>query len=352
MKNEIKQLTQRMENSKKHQKMQDNRIAQIAQSFSRAQGTFPGKLDINPLEHCNRIELRNGRTLGDPQITTQKGLDSEKAFCDLGASVSLLPYSLCKKLGLQNIKLTTMALQLADHSCRYPIGIVEGMPVEVGGCIIPTDFIILGIEVDPKIPIILGRPFLATARALIDGKSHKLSLEIGKEKLEFDLSNSSNCISSSQGNSSKMNIHKVVKCSFQERPPPASNKKKKASPPPSSTLTPLSSTIASFAIAVARTHASTPLPLLFSSPDDNATASPSSRAHHHAPAAPSPSPLVDSHNRLSTAFPPPLAAGHHRHSAATAYSSISRRGSRHLSVRRHLIGGHVLPPHRKATCHP
>ncbi|XP_042437103.1 uncharacterized protein LOC122023076 [Zingiber officinale] len=48
-----------------------------------------------------------------------------RAFCDLGASVSLLLYSLCKKLGRQNIKLTTMALQLADHSCRYPMGIVE-----------------------------------------------------------------------------------------------------------------------------------------------------------------------------------------------------------------------------------
>ncbi|XP_042465683.1 uncharacterized protein LOC122048149 [Zingiber officinale] len=119
----------------------------------------------------------------------------QRAFCDLGASVSLLPYSLCKKLGLQNIKLTTMTLQLADHSCRYPMRIVEDMPVEVGGCVIPTDFIILDIEEDPKISIILGRPFFATAGALIDVKSYKLSLEIDKEKIEFDLSNSSNCVS-------------------------------------------------------------------------------------------------------------------------------------------------------------
>ncbi|XP_042460577.1 uncharacterized protein LOC122044102 [Zingiber officinale] len=62
MKNEIKLLTQRMENSEKHQKMQDNQIAQIAQSFSRGQGTFPRKPNINPVEHCNRIELRSGRT--------------------------------------------------------------------------------------------------------------------------------------------------------------------------------------------------------------------------------------------------------------------------------------------------
>ncbi|XP_042386722.1 uncharacterized protein LOC121978445 [Zingiber officinale] len=72
-----------------------------------------------------------------------------RAFCDLGASVSLLPYSLCKMLGLQNIRLTTMALQLVDHSRRYPMGIVEDVPVEVGGCIVPTDFIILDMEEDP-----------------------------------------------------------------------------------------------------------------------------------------------------------------------------------------------------------
>ncbi|XP_042400966.1 uncharacterized protein LOC121990997 [Zingiber officinale] len=142
-----------------------------------------------------------------------------KAFCDLGASVSLFPYSLCKKLGLQNIKLTTMTLQLDDHSCRYPMGIVEDVLVEIGGCIVPIDFVVLDMEEDPKIPIILGRPFLATAGALIDVKRHKLSLEIDKERLEFDLSDSPNGISSFPGNASKSNIHKAEECSFHGRPP-------------------------------------------------------------------------------------------------------------------------------------
>ncbi|XP_042472217.1 uncharacterized protein LOC122054859 [Zingiber officinale] len=78
MRSKIKQLTQRLENSEKHQKMQDSQIAQIAQSVSRAQGTFPGKPDLNSVEHCNRIELRSGRTVGNPQIITQMELDSEK----------------------------------------------------------------------------------------------------------------------------------------------------------------------------------------------------------------------------------------------------------------------------------
>ncbi|XP_042457049.1 uncharacterized protein LOC122041436 [Zingiber officinale] len=83
-----------------------------------------------------------------------------------------------------------MVLQLADHSCKYPMGIIEDVPVEVGGIIIPTDFMVLDMVEDPKIPIILGRPFLAIAGAIIDVKNHKLSLVIGKERLEYDLSNS------------------------------------------------------------------------------------------------------------------------------------------------------------------
>ncbi|XP_042391790.1 uncharacterized protein LOC121982789 [Zingiber officinale] len=118
-----------------------------------------------------------------------------------------------------------MALQLADHSCRYPMKIVEDVPVEVGGCIVPTNFIILDMEEDPTIPIILGRPFLATAGAIIDVKNHSLSLEMGKEKIEFDLSDSSICNPSSQGNSRKISIHKVEECNFHESSPPASNKK-------------------------------------------------------------------------------------------------------------------------------
>ncbi|XP_042404760.1 uncharacterized protein LOC121994954 [Zingiber officinale] len=68
LKQEIKMLNQRMDSSEKYQKMQDSQIAQIASSSSRALGHFPGKPDVNPMEHCNRIKLRSGRTLGDPQI--------------------------------------------------------------------------------------------------------------------------------------------------------------------------------------------------------------------------------------------------------------------------------------------
>ncbi|XP_042405116.1 uncharacterized protein LOC121995443 [Zingiber officinale] len=112
----------------------------------------------------------------------------DKAFCDLGASVNLIPFSLCKKLNLGELKITTLALQLADRSVRYPLGILENVPVTVGKFVVPADFVVLEMDEDPYIPIILGIPFLATAGAVIDVKNHKLSLAVGSEKIEFDLS--------------------------------------------------------------------------------------------------------------------------------------------------------------------
>ncbi|XP_042444047.1 uncharacterized protein LOC122029169 [Zingiber officinale] len=177
MRSEIKQLTLRLENSEKHQKMQDS---QIAQSVSRAQdalhqmpkfvkflkGILSNRRQKDDFEtvaltkNCSALLMANPPPkLQDPgSLSIPCKIGSElipRAFCDLGASVSLLPHSLCKKLGFQNIKLTTMALQLVDYSCRYPMGIVENVPVEVGGCIVPTDLIILDMEEDPKISIIL-----------------------------------------------------------------------------------------------------------------------------------------------------------------------------------------------------
>ncbi|XP_074580994.1 uncharacterized protein LOC141837511 [Curcuma longa] len=115
-----------------------------------------------------------------------------RAFCDLGASVSIIPYITSERCGYTDLKLTPMAIQLADQTCRYPKGIVEDVPVEVGGFTIPTDFVVLDMEEDPSIPIILGRSFLATSGAKIDVKNRKLSLEVGEKKIDFNLSLDSN----------------------------------------------------------------------------------------------------------------------------------------------------------------
>ncbi|XP_058741195.1 uncharacterized protein LOC131613553 [Vicia villosa] len=112
----------------------------------------------------------------------------DKALCDLGASVSLMPLSICEKLKLGELRPTKMSLQLADRSVKFPVGMLENVPVRIGKFYIPTDFIIMDIKEDSNIAIILGRPFIATAGAIIDVKKGKLTFEVGEEKVEFILS--------------------------------------------------------------------------------------------------------------------------------------------------------------------
>ncbi|EOY19037.1 Uncharacterized protein TCM_043679 [Theobroma cacao] len=105
-----------------------------------------------------------------------------KALCDLGASVSIMPLSIARKLGFQEIQPTTVTLQLADRTIRHPNGIIEDVLLKVGHLYIPVDFIVLEIEDDVEIPLILGRPFLATARALIDVKNGKITFRVERRK--------------------------------------------------------------------------------------------------------------------------------------------------------------------------
>ena len=111
----------------------------------------------------------------------------DKALCDLGASISVMPLSICKKLEMGELRPTKMSVQLADRSVKYPVGILENVPVRIGQFYIPTDFIIMDITEDSVTPIILGRPFLATAGAIIDVKKGRLTFEVGEEKVEFIL---------------------------------------------------------------------------------------------------------------------------------------------------------------------
>jgi hypothetical protein len=111
----------------------------------------------------------------------------DKALCDLGASISVIPLTICKRLSMGELRPTKMSVQLADRSIKYPVGILENVPVRVGQFYIPTYFIIMDIKEDTSTPIILGRSFLATARAIIDVKRGKLTFEVGEEKVEFIL---------------------------------------------------------------------------------------------------------------------------------------------------------------------
>ena len=92
----------------------------------------------------------------------------EKALCDLGANINLMPMSIIKKLNLGEARPTTVTLQLVDRSLTHLCDIIKDVLVKVDKFIFPVDFIILDMEEDKEVPIILKRPFLATRRALID----------------------------------------------------------------------------------------------------------------------------------------------------------------------------------------
>ncbi|XP_058774527.1 uncharacterized protein LOC131648820 [Vicia villosa] len=111
----------------------------------------------------------------------------DKALCDLGASISLMPLSICEKLNMGDLRPTKMSVQLADRSVKYPVGVLENVPVRIGQFYIPTNFIVMDIKEDVNTPIILGRPFLATVGAIIDVKKGKLTFKVGEEKVEFIL---------------------------------------------------------------------------------------------------------------------------------------------------------------------
>ena len=76
----------------------------------------------------------------------------DRALCDLGSSVTLMPYSIFKRLGLGELRPTSISLQLADHSIKYPLGVLEEVPIKVGDFYVPIDFVILDMAEDSHTP--------------------------------------------------------------------------------------------------------------------------------------------------------------------------------------------------------
>ncbi|XP_049397390.1 uncharacterized protein LOC125861568 [Solanum stenotomum] len=113
-------------------------------------------------------------------------LQFAKALCDLGASINLMPYAIYKQLGFGEPKATTMRLLMADRSIKYHVGILYDILLKVDLFIFPTDFVILDFEIDAEISIILGRPFLAIGRALLDVESGELKFQVNEDEVTFN----------------------------------------------------------------------------------------------------------------------------------------------------------------------
>ncbi|GKF08362.1 retrovirus-related pol polyprotein from transposon TNT 1-94, partial [Tanacetum coccineum] len=108
------------------------------------------------------------------------------AFADLGASVSVILFSMFKRLGLGNPRPVNMVIEIADRSMQSPKGLVENVLIKIYKFIFLVNFVILDIVEDNKVPIILGRPMLANAHARIDVFGEKISLEVRKEQVIFN----------------------------------------------------------------------------------------------------------------------------------------------------------------------
>ncbi|KAJ9535255.1 hypothetical protein OSB04_un001653 [Centaurea solstitialis] len=110
-----------------------------------------------------------------------------RALADLRASINLMPLSFYQKLGLKGLKSTRMTIQLPDTSIKYPVGVAEDVIVQVDRFEFPADFVILDIKDEVKVPLILGRPFLNTASAIIHVAKRELSLGIGEDRITLSI---------------------------------------------------------------------------------------------------------------------------------------------------------------------
>ncbi|GJV25841.1 DNA-directed DNA polymerase [Tanacetum coccineum] len=151
------------------------------------------KITLN--ERCSAVVLnkiplneKDARSFTIPCVIGQSGIN--KALADLGASISLIAYSMFLRLNLGELKPIRMCIELANKSTQIPKGIAENVIGKIDRFVFPVDFVVLDMKEDHKITIVLGRPLLATTHAMLDVFNKKISFEVGNETITFDLKKS------------------------------------------------------------------------------------------------------------------------------------------------------------------
>ncbi|GJR77689.1 reverse transcriptase domain-containing protein [Tanacetum coccineum] len=141
-------------------------------------------------ENCSAVILKKfPEKLGDPGRflipCDFPEMNECLALADLGASINLMPLSIWKELSLPALTKTRMILELADRTISTPTGIAEDVFVKVRTFFFPADFVVVDYVADPRVPLILGRPFLRTARALIDVHGEQMTLRHDDQSVTF-----------------------------------------------------------------------------------------------------------------------------------------------------------------------
>ncbi|GJW78029.1 reverse transcriptase domain-containing protein [Tanacetum coccineum] len=166
-------------------------------------------------EHCSAVLLKKlPEKLGDPDNFLIPcyfpGMDVCLALADLGASINLMPLSVWKKLSLAELTPACMTLELADRSISRPIGVAEDVFIKVGKFHFPADFVVVDFDADPRVPLILGRSFLKTGRALIDVYAGELTLRVGNNAVTFNLDQTSRYSSNYDNSVNRIDIIDVA----------------------------------------------------------------------------------------------------------------------------------------------
>nr|GEZ97881.1 hypothetical protein [Tanacetum cinerariifolium] len=117
-------------------------------------------------------------------------LDFNNALADLGASINIMPFSMYKHLGMEKLESINMMIEMADITKRIPKGVVKNLLIRIDKFNFRINFVILDMIKDFKMPIILGRPLLATTHAKVDIFRKSISLKVGNEKVIFKMRSS------------------------------------------------------------------------------------------------------------------------------------------------------------------
>nr|GEV33762.1 hypothetical protein [Tanacetum cinerariifolium] len=172
-------------------------------------------------KNCSVVILKKlPEKLGDPRKFLILCGFSElkcKALADLGASINLWTLSVWKKLGLPELISTCMTLELANREICTPARIARDVFVSVGKFTFPADFVIVDYESDPQVPFILGRPFLRTARALIDVHGEEMILHDGDERLTLNMRHDTSSYSN-QPHKESINMINIYNDSYEDYP--------------------------------------------------------------------------------------------------------------------------------------
>nr|GEV79970.1 DNA-directed DNA polymerase [Tanacetum cinerariifolium] len=188
-----------------------NILSRFFQNQPSTSGTLPSNTIPNPKGEMKAVTTRSGLAYDGPSIPTESPLEKKKlpeklgdpgkflipcdfpgmevchALADLGASINLMPLSIWKKTFTSRTNPTRMTLELADRSITCPKGVAEDVFVKVGKFHFLTDFVVVDFEADPRVPLILGRSFLRTGRALIDVYGEEITLRVNYESITFNL---------------------------------------------------------------------------------------------------------------------------------------------------------------------